>query len=84
MKIKKNVAISDSGFVFNPANGESFMVNPIGIELFNLLKEEKEYEKIKSYFLENYYTDEATIDKDYSDFIGVLKYYQLIENGDEN
>ena len=83
MKIKKNVAISDSGFVFNPANGESFTVNPIGIELFNLLKDEKNYSEIKNYLLDNYNTDEATIERDYNDFIGILKHYQLIENGDE-
>ena len=28
MKIHKNVAISDSGFIFNPLNGESFSVKP--------------------------------------------------------
>ncbi|MCF8297163.1 MAG: PqqD family protein [Saprospiraceae bacterium] len=83
MKIKKNVAISDSGFVFNPESGESFTVNPIGVELFNLLKEGKEFDEIKSHIIENYNTDEATVERDYNDFIGILKNYQLIENGDK-
>ncbi|MBC8147398.1 MAG: PqqD family protein [Bacteroidetes bacterium] len=83
MKIKKNVAISDSGFIFNPESGESFSVNPIGVELFNLLNDGKEFDEIKSHIIENYNTDEATVERDYNDFIGILKNYQLIENGDD-
>ena len=51
MKIKKNIAISDSGFIFNPSTGESFTVNPIGVEIITLLKEDKVKEdpKVKEY-----------------------------------
>ena len=37
MKIKKNIALSDTGFVFNPGNGDSFSVNPIGLEILKIL-----------------------------------------------
>ena len=44
MKLKKNIAISDSGFLFNPSTGDSYSVNPIGTEIIELLKEGKEDE----------------------------------------
>ncbi len=80
MKIKKNVAISESGYVFNPSTGESYTVNPIGIEIFNLLKEEKSFEEISKTVLSKYNTDEATFEKDYNDFIGMMNLHLLIDN----
>jgi len=41
MNIKKNIALSDSGFIFNPSTGESFSMNPIGLEIITMLKEGK-------------------------------------------
>jgi len=79
MKIKKDVAISDSGFVFNPATGESFTVNHVGKELFNYIKEGKQYNEIKDLILEKYDTNEATFDKDYQDFVAILTYNHLLE-----
>lgn len=83
MKIKKSVAISESGYIFNPSTGDSFTVNPMGIEIFNMLKEEKDYEDISKTILAKYNTDEATFEKDYNDFIGVLNLHLLIDNGNE-
>jgi hypothetical protein len=80
MKIKKNIAISESGYVFNPSSGESFTVNPIGIELVNMIRDEKSYEEISKTMLAKYNTDNDTFEKDYQDFIGLLKSYQLLEN----
>jgi hypothetical protein len=86
MNIKKNVAISESGYIFNPSTGESYTINPIGIEIFNLLKENKKYEEICKIILAKYNTDEDTFEKDYTDFVGILQQHQLIENdnGQEN
>ena len=80
MKIKKNIAISESGYVFNPSSGESFTVNPIWIELVNMIRDEKPYEEISRIVLAMYNTDNDTFEKDYQDFIGLLKSYQLLEN----
>jgi hypothetical protein len=83
MKIRKDIAISDSGFVFNPLSGESYSVNPIGIELFNLIKQEKTYEEIRDLMLEKYDTDEATFEKDYQDFLAIMEQNNLFETEDE-
>jgi hypothetical protein len=83
MKVKKNIAISESGYIFNPSTGESFTVNPIGIEIFNMIKSDKSFEEVSKFILERYNADESTIEKDYNDFVGMLKMHQLIENEDK-
>jgi hypothetical protein len=79
MKIKKNIALSDSGFIFNPSTGESFSVNPIGVEIIKMLKEGKEKDDIKKMILEKYQADDATFERDYYDFINILNHYLLTE-----
>ncbi len=78
--IKKDVAVSDSGFVFNPATGESFSVNPIGTEIIRMIKENKSSLEIVDFVLDHYQTDSVTIDKDFNDFMEMLNLYSLTEN----
>ena len=79
MKLKKNLAVSDSGFLFNPLTGESFSLNPMGIELFQLIKDNVAAEDIRSAMMNKYDVDEATFEKDYQDFIGMLQSNGLME-----
>jgi len=83
MKLKKNIAISNSGFIFNPETGESFSANPIGVQIFNLLKEDKDFSEIKKQIMENYTVDEPTFEKDFNDFTYMLNNYNLIDAEDE-
>lgn len=80
MKIRKNIALSDTGFVFNPTSGESFNVNPLGVEIITLMKEDKDYQEIKNIVLEKYEIDDITFEKDYTDFMSLLSQYDLLEN----
>lgn len=82
MKLIRNIALSDTGFVFNPSTGDSFSTNPIGTEIIKLLKENKSKEDIKKAILNNYLTDEATFEKDFYDFENMLAKLNLVENGD--
>ena len=72
MNIKKSIALSDSGFVFDPSSGDSFSTNPIVLEIINQLKEGKSVESIKKNLLEKYMIDETTLEKDIYDFINML------------
>ncbi|MCX6268802.1 MAG: PqqD family protein [Bacteroidetes bacterium] len=83
MKLRKNVAISEAGLLFNPVTGESFSVNPIGVEIITLIREEKTADQINHDILEKYSTDKATFEKDYHDFIGILYHHNLIERYEE-
>jgi hypothetical protein len=80
MKLRKNVAVSESGLVFNPVNGESFTVNPIGIEILDLLRQEKSGKEITGQLVAKYAMDPATVDKDLADFTGLLSSYNLLEH----
>ena len=80
MKLRKNVAVSEAGLLFNPVTGESFSVNPIGIEILNLIREEKDPEQIGRIILNKYTTDQATFEKDYYDFTMMLRNYKLLED----
>lgn len=82
MKIKRNIALSDSGFVFNPSSGDSFSTNPIGMEIIKMLKENKSKDDIKKHILTTYMTDEATFEKDFYDFTNMLIKLNLGEGQD--
>lgn len=82
MKIKKSIAVSETGFVFDPTTGESFSLNEIGIEYLNRLKEGVEKDEIKKEILEKYDVDEMTFESSFNDFINMLYAYQLLEKND--
>ena len=79
MKLKKNIAISESGFIFDPSSGESFNMNPIGREILKMLQEGKSTTHVTTEILKKYDTDEATFERYYFDFIDMLKQYNLLE-----
>ena len=79
MKIKNNVAISESGFVFDSNTGDSFSLNPTGIDITNLMKKEASMEEIKNFLFNKYEIDEQEVEKEILDFFNLLKQYQLIE-----
>lgn len=78
MKLRKDVAVSEAGLVFNPNTGESFSVNPIGVEILNLMRDDKKFDEIFRNITEKYSTDKATFEKDFQDFTGVLAQHDLL------
>lgn len=80
MKLKENIAISDSGYLFNPSTGESFIVNPLGMEVLQQVKKSRSFEEISKEILSHYSVDTITFEKDYQDFIHQLRQYLLIGN----
>jgi len=83
MKLKKNLALSDSGFVFDPSTGDSFSTNPIGLEIIRMLKEGKSTGEIKAQIIKTYMTDDASFEKDFYDFVNMLTKHNLIEGGEK-
>ena len=79
MKLRKNVAVSEAGLLFNPVTGESYTLNPIGVEIINFMREDKEQVVIRDFILAKYATDKDTFEKDYQDFIGILEHHNLLE-----
>ncbi len=79
MNIKKDIAISDSGFVFDPTTGESFSLNPLGVKILTLLKDGDDQKEISNFVLQQYEVDSDTFENNYYDFLNMLKQFNLTE-----
>lgn len=77
MNIRKNIAVSETGFIFNPLTGDSFSVNETGLFVLQKLKEEENEETILKAFQEEFELDRNTAEIDLNDFLSLLKSYQL-------
>ncbi|MBI2259145.1 MAG: PqqD family protein [Flavobacteriia bacterium] len=83
MYVNKNLAISDTGFIFNPSTGDSFSTNEVGKFIIDLLKQKKSKEEIISQIVLHFNVDKVNADKDLSDFFAMLKSYQLMLDENE-
>jgi hypothetical protein len=79
MHLKKNIATSESGFIFNPSTGDSYSANPIAAEILGLLKEGIAASNIKTQILDRYDVTNAQLEKDWDDFANQLKYANVLE-----
>jgi hypothetical protein len=79
MKLRKNIATSEEGFVFNPGTGDSFSTNPIGTEIISLLKEDKSLSVIIDLVCDKYDVDKNQFEKDLDDFVAQLKESSILE-----
>lgn len=80
MKLSKNIAISESGFIFNPTTGDSFSCNSVAADIVNLLKEGLSKEEIKKKIVTKYDVDTAMFDKDLQDFNLQLRDNNLLQH----
>jgi hypothetical protein len=79
MKLKKNIATSGEGFIFNPGTGDSFTTNEIGTEIIALFKEYKSNLEIVKIISNKYDVDASQFEKDLDDFAAQLKDYSILE-----
>ncbi|HSO88187.1 MAG TPA: PqqD family protein, partial [Draconibacterium sp.] len=66
------------GFVFNSKTGDSFSLNPFGLELIKNIQDEKEFETLKTEMIAKYDVDDLTFEKDFYEFCALLKHHQII------
>lgn len=79
LRIKSNIAVSDTGFVFNPGTGDSYSINPIGVEIIRWMKSLLSEKEIVEKLVEQYETDSLSVEKDLYDFYNMLLRHQLAE-----
>lgn len=84
MKLKENIAVSESGFLFDPNTGESFSVNSTGKEILKLLSEGKELEEIESLVMETYEVDHVTFNRYMDDFMHSLRRFNMVESEEDD
>jgi len=80
MVIKKNIATSESGFIFNPSTGDSFSANPLANEIIQYLKEGQSIQKIKASITDRYDVDVFQLEKDLDNFVLQLREANLLEH----
>lgn len=80
MLLKKNVATSESGFIFNPSTGDSYSANPIAAEIIMLMKQGLSSSDIKKTLTEKYEVEAGQLEKDWDDFMLQLRDANLTES----
>lgn len=79
MVVNKKIAISETGFIFNPTTGDSYSMNPIATEILEMLKENLAEDIIKNKLYEKYDVSKSVLNKSYDEFIDTLKKLNIIE-----
>jgi len=79
MKLKKNIATSEEGFIFNPGTGDSFTTNGIGSEIISMIKEGKEAATIIKSVCEKYDVEQIQFERDLDDFMSQLADSNILE-----
>jgi hypothetical protein len=80
VKIKRTVALSDSGFVFDASTGDSFTVNPVGQEILDHIKSGRSESEITGLITGKYEVEKDVFERYLCDFLGTLKQMQIIED----
>jgi hypothetical protein len=79
MHLRKNIATSESGFIFNPGTGDSYSANPIAAEILLYLKEGKPGSEIRKLILAKYDVEPGILEKDMDDFTAQLREANLLD-----
>jgi hypothetical protein len=74
----KNLAISDSGFIFDPSSGDAYNTNETGMFIINLLKQGKDFNELMDILIDEYEVAEDELEADLLDYIQTLKNYHMI------
>jgi len=82
MKVNRNLAMSENGFVFNPTTGDSFSVNELGALIINEIKAGKSKSAIIDTISLEFDVEKSTIEKDFNEYLNVLTNHQLVDNND--
>ena len=79
MKLKKNIAISESGFLFDPNTGESFNLNKTGRFILKMLAENKDENEIMEAVINKYEVEPQAYHRYMDDFEHMLRQFGIIE-----
>jgi PqqD family protein of HPr-rel-A system len=72
-KSLERLAISESGFVFDPVSGHSFTVNETGLAILRAIQKQRHLNALRERLLAEYDVDRTTLDRDLLEFLGSLR-----------
>ena len=73
-----NLAISDTGFIFDPVSGNCFTTNETGLFIINCLKTGKSIEQIVQDMVKEYIVEQEVGEQDILQLIEDLRSHYLI------
>jgi len=77
----KDLAISESGFLFDPYSGATFTLNNTGKFILQLLMEGKVIEEIESALRKKFEIGDEDLRSDIYEFVNLLKENHFLPNG---
>jgi hypothetical protein len=69
----QRLAVSESGFVFDPVSGHSFTVNETGLAILRALQKERRLDALRESLTSEFDVDGITLDRDLLEFLGSLR-----------
>ena len=79
----KDLAISDSGFVFDPVSGTVFTVNSTGRAILTILKKGATNSEISEALSTEFDVAENDVERDIDEFLDMLRGHRFLQS-DEN
>jgi PqqD family protein of HPr-rel-A system len=73
-----DLAISDTGFVFDPRSGSTFTVNATGLSVLSALKEGLDVAGVEERLRERFDAASADVARDVDDFVAMLRQYGIL------
>lgn len=80
MYLDPNLAISDTGYLFNPATGDSYSINPTAIVIVQALKNGEKIQAIVAQITKTFEVPTAIAERDVEDFLGYLRQLKMVED----
>jgi hypothetical protein len=71
--ILMRLALSDSGFVFDPVTGNSFTVNGSALSILRLLQRESALDRVVARLCEEYDAEAPLVERDVIEFAALLR-----------
>jgi PqqD family protein of HPr-rel-A system len=75
----RDLAISGTGFVFDPHTGSTFSANDTGVEILRALAEGLDREAIAARLSEEFEVDPSVVERDLGEFLLLLRRNELLE-----
>lgn len=69
----RRLALSESGFVFDPSSGRSFTVNETGVAILRALQQERGLDAIRLQMSADYEVAPQMLERDIAEFLASLK-----------
>lgn len=76
----KELAVSESGLIFDPSTGTIYTSNPVGLLILESLKDGRESMEIRELIAERFDVDEQTAERDLYEFLSQLTNTGLIKH----